>query len=338
LGSTVIAAGKGEYGDAALSILGVIPWLGDSAKLAKIKGWVAKVLRAIRFASKNPHFRSNIAPLLSGIRDLIDRVYGVLPKSVQEQLDKLRKAIDDFLDPKLADKGKGCFPADTLIDTDRGLRPIQTVRRSDRVWAYDLAASEWTLRQVLETYEHDYDGDVVRITTGNEELAATGNHPLWVVRGDGIATRPAANDVHVDEQGNRYGGRWIEARHVKVGDWLLTRSGAPVRVTGLHAQNESVGVYNLRIEELNNYAVGSVGLLVHNKAFRRHRPKTKPKDAPHGTLAVDVDPRTKGRVHEIKGPLLKDGVGPDSYLGVTPDGRLIATNVDGTYEVVGHLN
>lgn len=59
------------------------------------------------------------------------------------------------------------------------------------------------------------------------------------------------------------------------------------------------------------------------------RPGTRPKDAPPGTLPIDKDPRTKERVHEIKGRLGDEGVGPKSYVGVTPDGHLIVTDSDG---------
>lgn len=45
---------------------------------------------------------------------------------------------------------KSCFPAGTPVATSEGLRPIETIRAGDRVWAYDLVASQWRLCRVKE--------------------------------------------------------------------------------------------------------------------------------------------------------------------------------------------
>jgi RHS repeat-associated protein len=66
-----------------------------------------------------------------------------------------------------------------------------------------------------------------------------------------------------------------------------------------------------------------------------YRPSAKPTDAPAGTKPINVDPRTKNRVHPIKDQVKADGVGPDSYVGVSPEGNIIVTNPDGTAEDLG---
>ena len=64
------------------------------------------------------------------------------------------------------------------------------------------------------------------------------------------------------------------------------------------------------------------------------RPGVKPKDAPHGTLAIDNHPLVE-HVHEIKGNLEDEGVGPASWVGITPNGEIVVTNPDGTAEIIG---
>ena len=60
------------------------------------------------------------------------------------------------------------------------------------------------------------------------------------------------------------GGRWTEARWLRLGDVFLTRTGKSATVSGLTIRIERVKVYNLHVEGLHLYAVGEAGVLVHN--------------------------------------------------------------------------
>lgn len=66
------------------------------------------------------------------------------------------------------------------------------------------------------------------------------------------------------------------------------------------------------------------------------RPGFRPTNAPSGTLAINVHPDTRGRVHEIKRNLTDEQVGPASYVGIAPDGKIVLTNHDGSAEVLRH--
>jgi hypothetical protein len=67
------------------------------------------------------------------------------------------------------------------------------------------------------------------------------------------------------------------------------------------------------------------------------RPGSAPSNAPPGTKTIDQHPDTSGRerVHRIKKRLAGDGVGPKSWVGISPDGNIIVTNPDGTFENLG---
>jgi hypothetical protein len=116
---------------------------------------------------------------------------------------------------------------------------------------------------------------------------------------------------------------------------LLARNGLSCRIERLVQRHEQVEVYNITVEGLHCYSVGDVGVLVHNKAQQAYRPTKKPKDAPRGTKAIDKHPDTKDRVHELKDRMEEDGVGPASYVGISPDGDVIVSNLDGTAENLG---
>jgi hypothetical protein len=62
-------------------------------------------------------------------------------------------------------------------------------------------------------------------------------------------------------------GRWVNARDLKVGDELLSRSQSALHVLSLNSRNETTTVYNLTIADYHTYAVGFGETLVHNKAM-----------------------------------------------------------------------
>ena len=56
----------------------------------------------------------------------------------------------------------------------------------------------------------------------------------------------------------------VEARDIREGDALLSRSGGITTVSGISKRNMTGEVYFLQIDEFHNHAVGQRGILVHN--------------------------------------------------------------------------
>ncbi|MDR3638705.1 MAG: RHS repeat-associated core domain-containing protein [Isosphaeraceae bacterium] len=167
----------------------------------------------------------------------------------------------------------GCFPADTLVSTSDGLRPIQEIRSGDQVWGYDLAAREWTLRPVLETVEQNFLGEVVDVTVAGEVISATHNHPFWVVEGDRLAERARPEHVLPTPGEQSVPGRWVDAGNLKVGDVLLLKTSGRAVVGGLTTRQSAQTVYNISVQHLHTYAVGSVQVLVHNNNPCAQKPR-----------------------------------------------------------------
>jgi RHS repeat-associated protein len=158
----------------------------------------------------------------------------------------------------------GCFPADTLVATSDGLRPIESVRSGELVWGYDLATREWTLHPVLETFEQNFLGNLVEVTVAGEVIAATSNHPFWVVEGEALEQRARPEHVLPTPGVSTTPGRWVDAGNLKVGDVLLLRPNRRAVVARLATRQTAQTVYNFRIEYLHTYAVGAAQVLVHN--------------------------------------------------------------------------
>jgi RHS repeat-associated protein len=72
-----------------------------------------------------------------------------------------------------------------------------------------------------------------------------------------------------------------------------------------------------------------------------YRPSTRPRPIHPwvpGTRPIDQDERTKEKVEEIKKRLKDAGVGPKTWVGVTPDGNIIAPKHNGDPEELGHYS
>ncbi len=159
---------------------------------------------------------------------------------------------------------KTCFPASTPVATEVGLRPIAEVQAGDRVWAYDLINGNWQLRTVVETYEGEYESDLIAVTLAGETIEATSRHPFWVVKGEGLDARPWPEHLPEVPQNARVSGRWVDAGDLRTGDVLLLKSGQLAAVVGLAVRQSCLRVHNFQVEGLHCYAVGESQVLVHN--------------------------------------------------------------------------
>lgn len=59
-------------------------------------------------------------------------------------------------------------------------------------------------------------------------------------------------------------GRWVKAIDLRVRDILFTCDDRRVPVTNVSVRQVKTTVYNLQLAELEHYAVGHTGILVHN--------------------------------------------------------------------------
>ncbi len=169
-----------------------------------------------------------------------------------------------------------CFPAGTLVATINGRRAIETIQRGDQVWAYDLIASDWSLRPVSETHAPRYNGDLTLIAVGGETIESTALHPYWVVSGAGLVDRPRLVHLDIVPDGATTPGRWVDARDVCVGDELLLIDGRTEMVQAVGRRPYADKVYNFEVRGLHCYAVGENGVLVHNEnGDGYHGPKSE---------------------------------------------------------------
>ena len=142
--------------------------------------------------------------------------------------------------------------------------PIETIRLGDRVWASDLVADSWKLRSVLQNFVTEYRADMVHVTVAGETIQATMLHPFWVNEGRDLPERPFRS--HLGRAAGGITGHWslVDATDLRAGDKVLTRDGREGTVESVRHVPADTVVYNFAVDELQCYAVGNQGILVHN--------------------------------------------------------------------------
>jgi len=131
-----------------------------------------------------------------------------------------------------------CFAAGTMVSTQLGPRPIESLRLGDLVLSQDVDSGQLEFQPVLETTRRQ-EADTVRIELGTSSLVTTPGHPFWVV---GQGWRVAKN-LH---DGDRL--------HGLEGSTAITRIGA----------GATQDVFNLIVARHNTYFAGPKRLLVHD--------------------------------------------------------------------------
>jgi hypothetical protein len=108
--NTLISLGRGDWLGAGLSVLGVVPYLGDLAKVGKMGKWAKTVANAVELAARNPEAAKLLEPALRKVYDAVkaipDGALKKLPDDAQDAIRGMKKQLDEFFSPasrKLSD-------------------------------------------------------------------------------------------------------------------------------------------------------------------------------------------------------------------------------------------
>ncbi|MFO0802087.1 MAG: hypothetical protein U0791_03040 [Gemmataceae bacterium] len=96
--SGLISLARGQFWDAAISGAGLLPYIGDLAKTAKLPKYVKSVAEAIKLASKDHKFAAVLQPALAKLKSALDTVpLEKLPADAQRMLRQVKTDIEAFL-------------------------------------------------------------------------------------------------------------------------------------------------------------------------------------------------------------------------------------------------
>lgn len=156
-----------------------------------------------------------------------------------------------------------CFPAWTMVETEQGPLPIQSVRVGTMV------QTRVGFRRVKAVSDRAYSGRMTTIRAGAHTLTCTSRHPIWVQKNGWVDAKDviAGNDLRTFE------GQTVEVsrvEHFRVGGapgvaaeatQRTGRPGTSLRVRRA-ASGLSLRVYDLQVEDRPEFFAN--GILVHN--------------------------------------------------------------------------
>ena len=150
------------------------------------------------------------------------------------ELEKVRAAANARPEPR------GCFVAGTPVWARDGLRAIETLVVGDDVISTDIATHRRRSSRVVAV-EIRTSHTVIDLEFAGESISCSDEHPFWI---PGIG--------------------WREAGALVAGVVVGSAEGDTI-VDVVRRREESVTVYNLRVDGSHTYHVSARGLLVHNK-------------------------------------------------------------------------
>jgi hypothetical protein len=84
----------------AISVIGIVPYAGDLAKVAKIPRYMQTVEGTVQLAGKNEAFARLARPLLARLLSALDKLpLDHVSQSGRVAIGRMRNAIDDLLGP-----------------------------------------------------------------------------------------------------------------------------------------------------------------------------------------------------------------------------------------------
>ncbi|MFF0386616.1 polymorphic toxin-type HINT domain-containing protein [Streptomyces sp. NPDC004286] len=175
-------------------------------------------------------------------------------KEVREEAkDTAREEVQGAACEAVGGESNSFAPGTKVLMADGSTKPIEKVKVGDKVVATDPRTGKTSVQTATAKILGKGRKDLVRITLTAHDgssaktettVTATAGHPFWV---------PTLRE-------------WIDAGHLKPGQWLQTSSGTWVQIGAVEAWTAQAAVYNLTVTQAHTYYVlaGAAPVLVHN--------------------------------------------------------------------------
>jgi hypothetical protein len=96
--NALISLGRGDHLGAGLSGLGLIPFIGDLAKVGKLGKWSQTIQRVLTEARRSARFADRVRPILQRFLNILDQLpTSALPDYARAHLQTIKKQLDSIL-------------------------------------------------------------------------------------------------------------------------------------------------------------------------------------------------------------------------------------------------
>jgi hypothetical protein len=118
----MISLFRGDFLGAGISVVSMVPYIGDAAKLGKLGKFAESIAKAVDLAKLDPAFAKQIGPALDKIRDTLKSVpLDSLPKPAREALESMKRKLDEFGAPAARQAGEAAPGAVKVTPDAKGL-------------------------------------------------------------------------------------------------------------------------------------------------------------------------------------------------------------------------
>jgi hypothetical protein len=150
----------------------------------------------------------------------------------------------------------------TLVHTARGCRPINNLAAGEHVWSFDPKQCLWRLTGTRDVTVRSLTIDMCYLHVAGEYLALAADHLVWVAKDQTPAARGGAGPERSPEE---WRGQWVQARALEPGASLLSRVGVVAVMQPVLRRCEVLCVAEIETSDPHTFAVGTAGILVHNR-------------------------------------------------------------------------
>lgn len=135
-----------------------------------------------------------------------------------------------------------CFTKGTLVASEEGHKPIDSIMVGDRVLAYNIDSKEQGYKRVEQLFISKTDTLVI-ITIDGQQIETTKKHPFYIV-----------------------GKGWVSAQYLTEEDQIFKFDGSSSRIESIKIVKLQfmIEVFNIEVDEWHTYFVTNQNVLVHN--------------------------------------------------------------------------
>jgi RHS repeat-associated protein len=230
----------------------------------------------------------------------------------------------------LGEAGGACsFTAQTVVATDHGERPIGTLHRGDKVWAYNPKTHKMELQPIEHVWVHS-DNDLVDLTL---TTTMSTQHGKPATKSSEVVHTNQKHPFFTLEHG------FLPVAKIMIGMHILHANGSVGVVTGWEIVLGVTMMYNLEVAQDHTFTVGDGQWVVHNCTIPDDAASHIFRDA-EGHMIDDTPANRQTLIDTVSSSNFQgtDRYGTEWYARTLPDGRQVWVQVRGSQIRNGGIN